>query len=615
MKNTKFLSAAAAILALLGSAALADSCKKDNTEPEVGKGTVSGVVTNNLGTPIIDVEVSISGTEIKATTSVDGSYTLENVPMTKQTISFKKEGYAEGSSPINASSFKDGKATVDMVMDIASAKITGKCIDAKNNNAGMAGVTVKLNGAKETQTDADGIYVFEGLTIDDYNLVFSAPGCVDVVRSVSKDQFVGDFVVTLPDVRMGAKEILPGATAEDLSKVDVWHYNEYRGGKNGDNYPHFDWSTDYMATFTSWYGWHQEQNEGTTIQVRNREEDGDWAHPADHENFDSYLVGRKKITADNCILAIRMRTHDSSEDAPCHWGVMVIDISAADPVAELIGGQQTSWNDSYSNPDPTFDLSKYINKEVVIAIGVYRWETGNYYKQLVLRRLAFAKEAPDDWNYLPGEAVSGLDAGYKMTMEMVRSTMPVTEFSEFTGLPQDGWTDIDGPEKYRDAYAKYRTVGHFAGWWSCMPVQKDNEPQAGEGFVMKTRGGGTRVSTTDPESYFYAKFAIAAGHNNFTLKARNFSSVNATFFKLTAITEDGTVKHIIPTASAGEAAADGCWKFCHEDGSADNPDAYATFSYDLSEFNGKSVVLALAVFKGEANDDENKLSIYGMSLK
>ena len=201
MKNTKFLSAAAAILALLGSAALADSCKKDNTEPEVGKGTVSGVVTNNLGTPIIDVEVSISGTEIKATTSVDGSYTLENVPMTKQTVFFKKEGY-----------------------------------------------------------------VFDGLTIDDYNLVFSAPGCVDVVRSVSKDQFVGDFVVTLTDVRMGAKEILPGATAEDLSKVDVWHYNEYRGGKNGDDYPHFDWSTDYMATFTSWYGWHEEQNEGTTIQ-------------------------------------------------------------------------------------------------------------------------------------------------------------------------------------------------------------------------------------------------------------------------------------------------------------------------------------------------------------
>ena len=608
---------AAMTLALLGGAIMADSCKKDNNQPEeVGKGTVAGVVTNNLGTPIIDVEVSISGTEIKATTAVDGSYTLENVPMTKQTVLFKKDGYAEGSSPINASSFKEGKATVDMVMDIASAKITGKCIDAKNNNAGMPGVTVKLNGAKETQTDADGVYVFEGLTIDDYNLVFTAPGCVDVVRSVSKDQFEGDFVVTLADVRMGAKEILPGATAEDLKKVDVWHYNEYRGGKNGDNYPHFDWSTDYMATFTSWYGWHEEQNEGTTLQIRNSEEEGHWSNPADHENFDSYLAGRKKITEDNCILAIRMRTHASSEDAPCHWGVMVIDINAADPVAELVGEQQTSWNESYSNPDPTFDLSKYIGKEVVIAIGTYRWETGDYWKQLVLRRLAFAKEAPDDWNYLPGEAVPGLDAGYKMTMEMVRSTMPVTELSEFTGLPQDGWhLEEDSPAKYRDAYAVYRTVGHFAAWWSCMPVQKDNEPQASEGFVMKTNGGGTPVSTTAPQSYFYAKFAIAAGHNNLTLKARTFSSTNATFFKLTAITEDGTVKHIIPKASVGEEASDGCWKFCHEDGEASNPDAYATFSYDLSEFNGKNVVLALAVFKGEDNGDENKLSIYSISLK
>jgi len=148
-----------------------------------------------------------------------------------------------------------------------------------------------------------------------------------------------------------------------------------------------------------------------------------------------------------------------------------------------------------------------------------------------------------------------------------------------------------------------------------MPVQKDNEPQASEGFVMKTNGGGTPVSTTDPQSYFYAKFAIAAGHNNLTLKARTFSSTNATFFKLTAITEDGTVKHIIPKASVGEEASDGCWKFCHEDGEASNPDAYATFSYDLSEFNGKNVVLALAVFKGEDNGDENKLSIYSISLK
>lgn len=237
-----------------------------------------------------------------------------------------------------------------------------------------------------------------------------------------------------------------------------------------------------------------------------------------------------------------------------------------------------------------------------------------YWKQLVLRRIDFASEAPSEWGYLPGDAVEGLD-NYKLTKQMVRSTMPVTEFNEFTALPQDGWTDIDGPEKYRDAYAKYREVGHFAAFWSCMPIEKDNEPQASEGFVMKTRGGGTRVSTTEPESYFYAKFAVSAGHNVLNLKARNFSSENPTYFKLTAITEDCTVKHLTPNTEVGEAADNGCWKFIHENGSADDPDAYATFSYDLSEFNGKNVVLALAVFKGEDNGDENKLCIYNISIK
>lgn len=600
---------------LLALTAMMGSCKKDDVTETVKKGTVSGVVTNNLAKPIIDVKVSIKGTDISTVTSVDGTYTLTDVPQSKQTVLFEKAGYAAASSSISEASFKDDKATVDVTMEIACAKITGKCLDGKNGDAGMKGVNVSLNdGAKTTVTNDEGVFEFADLTIDDYSLLFTAAGCVDVTRTVSKDQFTGDYVVTVEDVRMGAKEILRGATVEDLKKADVWHYNEYRGGKNGDDYPHFDWSTDFMGTFTSFYGWWEEQNEGTTIQIRNREEDGDWKNPADHEMFDSYLVGRKAITADNCKMYIKMRTHASSEDAPCHWGVMVVDLSAADPEAELVGGQITSSNESYTNPDHEFDLSKWIGKEVAIAIGTYRWETGDYWKQLVLRRIDFASEAPSEWGYLPGDAVEGLD-NYKMTKQMVRSTMPVTEFSEFTALPQDGWTDIDGPEKYRDAYAKYREAGHFAAFWSCMPIEKDNEPAASEGFVMKTRGGGTRVSTTEPESYFYAKFAVSAGHNVLNLKARNFSSANPTYFKLTAITEDCTVKHLTPDTEVGEAADNGCWKFIHENGEADNPDAYATFSYDLSEFNGKNVVLALAVFKGEDNGDENKLCIYNISIK
>lgn len=615
MRHTKLFKMASAAI-MIAATLLTNSCKEKENIVETPKGMVAGIVTDELGTPIIDVEVSVKNTELKAVTAVDGSYTIQNVPMDKQTLTFTKNGYATTSSTINVNSFKDGKATVNVKMLIAGCKITGKCVDARNGNAGMKGVNVSLNaGAQTTTTDENGVYLFENLTIDDYTLLFTMSGCVDVEKKVSKDQFTGDFIVTVEDVRMGAKELLPGATAEDLKSVDVWHYNEYRGGKNADAYPHFDWSTDFMGTLTSWYGWWEEQNEGTTIQIRNSEAEGHWQNPADHENFDSYLAGRKYITEDNCIMSIKMRTHACQEDAPAHWGVMVIDLDAAEPKAELIGEIIESYNESYSNPDHKFDLSKYIGKEVVIAIGIYRWETGDYWKQLVLRRIAFAKEQPSEWGYLPGENVPGLDEQYKMTMEMVRSTMPVTEFSEFIGISPDPRTDIDGPEMYRDAYKNWRKAGHFAAWWSCMPIEKDNEPFAGEGFIIKTKGGDAEVSTTAPQSYFYAKFAIAQGHNKLGLNARNFSSSNATFFKVTIITEDGTVKNLTPETTVGQAADNGCWKFIHENGSADTPEDYAQFVYDLSEFNGKNVIVMLGVFKGEKNDDENKLCIHSITLK
>ena len=43
-----------------------------------------------------------------------------------------------------------------------------------------------------------------------------------------------------------------------------------------------------------------------------------------------------------------------------------------------------------------------------------------------------------------------------------------------------------------------------------------------------------KVSTSKPQAYFYAKFAIAEGSNQLSFRTRNFG--NYTFFKVTAIT-------------------------------------------------------------------------------
>jgi hypothetical protein len=145
-----------------------------------------------------------------------------------------------------------------------------------------------------------------------------------------------------------------------------------------------------------------------------------------------------------------------------------------------------------------------------------------------------------------------------------------------------------------------------------MNINKDCEPHRSEGFILKTSGS-SAVSTVLPDAYLYARFAIAAGNNKFTLKARNFSA-NATFFKLAVIKDDGTVSYVVPTASVGSAAANSCWQFVHQSGGGDDPDGYASFVYDLSAFNGNNVVLALGVYKGASNADENKLCIYTMDL-
>src|SRR5690606_11399515 len=114
----------------------------------------------------------------------------------------------------------------------------------------------------------------------------------------------------------------------------------------------------------------------------------------------------------------------------------------------------------------------------------------------------------------------------------------------------------------------------------------------------------------------YTKFSIAGGSNRLTLSTRNFGS-NFTYFKLTAIENDGTVTHLSPasnTAQEASAASDGCWKFKHGDGGAGNPEGYALFTYDLSSFNGSDVTLVLGVYNVEANTGENKLVLHNIKM-
>lgn len=588
---------------LLGTIAFTvSSCSEDDDSAKFDYGTVTGIVTDENNMPIGGAAVTISDVEGSTTTGTDGKYSFPNVPIDKRAITFTKKDYLTTSATVLASKFDANKiASINIQMLSADAKVMGTVTDAKNNNAPLAGVTVKL-GSLTTTTDNEGKYLFESLIVDNYSITFSKTNYVAVSRDIKKDQFV-DKVATL-DIRLGGVEVLPGLTADDLKEADKWFYNEYRGGRNGDSYPHWDWSTDYMCTLSFW-GNMEEQSEGTTLRIRNT--GNEQKNPSNLDAFDSYTYGSKKITEDNKMLSLRIRTHDADEKAPAYFGVQVVDLSVAEPIAVKVGETQKYGSQDYT--DYFFDLSDYVGKEVIIAIGIYRTATGNYWKQLVLRAIRFAPTKVEGWNWLPGTPISGLEE-WKLTHEMVRSTM-VQTVKSFTGIsPIRG-----GRDDYYGAYRAWRDVNHIAYGWTFMPTVKDPEVFPSEGYLIKTTGNGA-ANINKPEAYFYAKFAIADGNNKLTLRTRTFGG-QWTFFKFTIIKEDGTFTHLAPifnTAREAAAADGGCWKFKHDTGSPDNPNSYAKFEYDLSQFNGNNVVLAIGVYNGEKSSDENKLVFHSVEL-
>ena len=197
-----------------------------------------------------------------------------------------------------------------------------------------------------------------------------------MTKNVAADAFV-DGVYSL-EVTMGSVQLLRGLTKFNLMEAPKWYYNEYRGGRNAEAYPHWDWACNYMCTLEFVGEW-EEQNEGTTLRIRNSAED-QRNNPVDMEMFDSFVYGSKLITADNCLMTLESRTHSADAENPAYFGIQVIDLAEADPKAKLIGGVRTLADENYHQIEA--DLSEYIGKEVIIAVGTFRQQAGDYWNSL-----------------------------------------------------------------------------------------------------------------------------------------------------------------------------------------------------------------------------------------
>ena len=223
------------------------SCTDDVSDNEsMIYGKVKGVVTDVSSMPIEGVTVVVDESGLNATeggptavTDSKGEFILENVSIGTHIITFKKNDYQTVSITVVPGKFNnENVANISAVMQYAAAEIRGTVTDASNADSPLSGVKVSISPTVSVLTDDNGTYVIDNLPLSDYTVTFAKDGFTSITKNVTIADFNDGIAVA--DARMGATEILRGLTAEDLQNAEKWYYNEYRGGRNSEQYPHWE---------------------------------------------------------------------------------------------------------------------------------------------------------------------------------------------------------------------------------------------------------------------------------------------------------------------------------------------------------------------------------------
>ena len=104
-------------------------------------------------------------------------------------------------------------------------------------------VTVSISLHRLPPPGSDGTFEIGNLPLADYTVTFTKDGCASIVKKVVMARLCGWHCYYRR--AYGGTEILRGLTIDDES-CRKWYYNEYRGGRNAESYPHWDWACNYM---------------------------------------------------------------------------------------------------------------------------------------------------------------------------------------------------------------------------------------------------------------------------------------------------------------------------------------------------------------------------------
>lgn len=123
------------------------------TDPQNSGGSITGVVTDGAGTPVGGAKVTL--TDGPSTfTGPDGSYTIGLAKPGSRTVGFSKAHYGSSSKSVDVT--LGATATLDAVIEADPGSISGRVTTP--SGAGLAGVSVRLDGGPAVLTSASGDY-------------------------------------------------------------------------------------------------------------------------------------------------------------------------------------------------------------------------------------------------------------------------------------------------------------------------------------------------------------------------------------------------------------------------------------------------------------------------
>jgi hypothetical protein len=147
-------------------------------------GTVQGIITSSLGTPIEGASV-IALTKTNKTDST-GAYKLNNLPVGEVTLTASKPGFQSSKASITVASGQT--KVVDITMSAAaSGSISGVVKDSKGNAVGLVKITLSGPTITQTLTNSQGDFQSSELPFGTYLVEARKQGFQNTIKTINLD--------------------------------------------------------------------------------------------------------------------------------------------------------------------------------------------------------------------------------------------------------------------------------------------------------------------------------------------------------------------------------------------------------------------------------------------